>query len=354
MNISDIDAALNAGAIDQATAERLRAFSTQPSDPEAAQPSAEDEAIRLVTGFNDIFVTLAILLVLVPAGLIVGGIAVAALSWGLAEIFTRKRRMALPSIVLSLFFGISVTTACARIIVGPAHPYTGILLVVAPLVGAAAAYGHWRRFLVPIDIACIAGAVSAAILVVLTQILFGPSANPGDVIRTLPLLILACGLGCFAIAMVWDRRDPERLTISADVAFWLHLLSAPLIVHPIFMMLGMLGTRDPGFTHYAEPHLHGGASPGTAVAAVLVYAILGTIAVIIDRRALLVSGIGYLLAAMAVLLRTTGSIQTVTGYSAILIGILLLTLSVWWNPLRRRIADVLPDSWRVQFAPLRG
>ena len=50
---------------------------------------------------------------------------------------------------------------------------------------------------------------------------------------------LVLGIGVFLFAMWWDSSDPRRETRRSDVAFWLHLLSAPLIVHPIFSLLGL-------------------------------------------------------------------------------------------------------------------
>jgi hypothetical protein len=45
-------------------------------------------------------------------------------------------------------------------------------------------------------------------------------------------LVLVLGIGTFLFAMWWDSSDRARLTRRADVAFWLHLLAAPMIVHP--------------------------------------------------------------------------------------------------------------------------
>jgi hypothetical protein len=67
----------------------------------------DEERLRLITGFNDIFVTIGIALFLGALNYLLGtygalasgaGIAIAA--WGLAEVFTKRKRMALPSIVL--------------------------------------------------------------------------------------------------------------------------------------------------------------------------------------------------------------------------------------------------------------
>ena len=51
--------------------------------------------------------------------------------------------------------------------------------------------------------------------------------------------VLLLGIGVFLFAMRWDSSDPTRTTRRSDVAFWLHLLAAPMIVHPIFTLLGL-------------------------------------------------------------------------------------------------------------------
>ena len=74
-------------------------------------PAVDEEYVRLLSGFNDIFVVIACALLLVSVGWISarwapwsGGLALSLVAWALAEFFTRRRRMALPSIVLLLAF----------------------------------------------------------------------------------------------------------------------------------------------------------------------------------------------------------------------------------------------------------
>jgi hypothetical protein len=104
---ADLQSAVSAGAFSHEAAEALRAHAAGMR----AAPVADEEHFRLITGFNDVFVTIAAVLLLVACAGIghviapgVAGILVAAAAWGLAEFFTRKRRMALPSIVLLLAF----------------------------------------------------------------------------------------------------------------------------------------------------------------------------------------------------------------------------------------------------------
>ena len=78
--------------------------------------------------------------------------------------------------------------------------------------------------------------------------------------------------------MKFDMSDRNRVTQRTDIAFWLHLLAAPLIVHSIVYPL------------LTESAL----SPGAAVAIVSLFAVLSLVALTVDRRALLVSSLLYL------------------------------------------------------------
>jgi hypothetical protein len=104
---ADLQSAVTAGAISREAAEALRAHAAGMR----SAPVADEEHFRLITGFNDIFVTIAAVLLLAACAGIgaagapgMAGALVAGAAWGLAEFFTRQRRMALPSIVLLLAF----------------------------------------------------------------------------------------------------------------------------------------------------------------------------------------------------------------------------------------------------------
>ncbi|RYD91499.1 MAG: hypothetical protein EOP61_27450, partial [Sphingomonadales bacterium] len=112
---SDIDGAVQAGALSAEAASSFRAHVASVR----TIPAVDEESFRLLTGFNDIFVSIAAVLMLVAMGWIGNairlftndhgpspfiGFAVAGAAWGLAEYFTRERRMALPSIILLLAF----------------------------------------------------------------------------------------------------------------------------------------------------------------------------------------------------------------------------------------------------------
>jgi hypothetical protein len=197
---------------------------------------------------------------------------------------------------------------------------------VAALGGAGAgiaAWVHWRRFAVPITVA--AGALAAVL--VAASLLLG---IPGIRGNWQPVL-LAGGCALFALAMRWDLSDPERRTRRADVAFWLHLAAAPLIAHPLFGMFGLLD---------------GAAGAGGAAAVLALYGVFAGVALAVDRRALLVSGLAYVIAATGTLVRGTGAADLGWVVTALAIGSALLSLSAFWQPMRRAVVARLGAAGR--------
>ena len=81
-------------------------------------------------------------------------------------------------------------------------------------------------------------------------------------------LVLTAGIGVFALAMWWDRSDRVRQTRRSDVAFWLHLLAAPMIAHPIFHLLGVTEGNDIG--------------SGAAVMVVGIYVLFGLLGAVVS------------------------------------------------------------------------
>jgi hypothetical protein len=148
------------------------------------------------------------------------------------------------------------------------------------------------------------------------------------------LLLLTVGVGIFGLAMWWDRSDRSRETRRSDVAFWLHLLAAPMIAHPVFALLGVTDGND--------------ISSGAAVAVLGIYVLFGLVALAIDRRALLVSALAYVLFALTQLFREFGAVELNVALTAFVIGSALLLLSAFWQNARAVVVRVLPDGLAAQ------
>jgi len=343
----DLQAAVSEGIIDQAQAVRLAhlarlrrqaapdAQSDAPGD-ETRPVDPDDERFRLIGGFNDVFVTIGVGLL---AGALFGLTRVLGLgeafaftgfviAWALAEWFSRRMRLALPSIVLAVMF---VGAACAlaalaadlfarQIGLGGAARQAW-LLICAGLASALAARLHHWRFRVPIDAALTA---AGCVAILAGMVMF---VDPKLIDDHLAPLAFAVGVGIFLFAMRADMSDPRRLTRRSDSAFWLHLLAAPLIVHPTIQLatggIGDIGT-------------------GKALVVLVLFVVLGLVALVIDRRALIVSGLSYAGIAIAYLL--TQRIEGGLGLPLTLLGlaVVVLGLSAGWRWFRTLVVSRLP------------
>jgi len=346
----ELDDAVASGAITADAANALRLH----IENQRSTVIPDEEQFRLLTGFNDIFVSIAAAILLFAIGWIgqsigqsagmtvdhdgpsfLAPLGVAAAAWGLATYFTAKRRMALPSILLLLAFvgGVFLTVGfgLAQIIGEPPEAkealYVGIAASVSGAIGAAAAWLHWKRFRVPITVATGALSVSAIAVGLLIALLGDPEGYKNAILG----FVLFLGVGVFLFAMWWDASDRARLTRRSDVAFWLHLLAAPMIVHPVFTLLGL---ND------------GHATITEGLVVVALYIALGVTALAIDRRALLVSALAYVLFAMQQLFRQFGAVELNVALTALVIGSALLMLSAFWHQARSAIVKPLPANLR--------
>ncbi len=348
----DLTAAVAGGVLSAEKAAQLRAFASA----RRATPEVDEENIRLISSFNDIFVCVAVVLTLVAIGVLTAlvtawlpGLCVAAASWLMAEYFTRKRMMALPSILLVVTFSAGLGAFGALVLGVAMHPlshwglfqsmngsgtprFPGSDLSVAVTAGfglaSVGAFVHWLRFHVPITMAVLCASVLAAVIAL------GAMVFPGLVAWSSEIMLI-CGLLLFALALRWDASDVQRRTRRSDVAFWLHMIAAPLMVRPVFEMLGLTS----GHSATMEA--------GRAILAIGCYVILAMVALVIDRRALLLSALIYVLYAIFSLLALTGLVTTAFAATGLVIGTTLLLLSVWWRALRAPLVRALPARIRA-------
>lgn len=186
------------------------------------------------------------------------------------------------------------------------------------------------RFRLPFALLPLAGSLVMAITAA-TREIAGPAAQP--------TALLVCGLAVFAAAMSFDMSDRERLTRRADCAFWLHLLAAPLVVHSLISMV------LPGVGVFSMTTM----TAAVALVIVVVATLLALVAVVIDRRALLVSTFSYVGIVIAYAITTARATapsdpSTIFFSTLAVLGILVLGLGVGWQPLRRALMSLLPTA----------
>lgn len=321
---NEIKSAIEAGVLPKDTADALETHVSALRK----RPLQDEEHFRLISSFNDIFVAIAAIIMLFAAGGIgaaindaLAGLFVAATAWGLAEFFTRKRHMAFPTIILLIAFICGIFYGFQSLIT---LDYEFFSYTLISAFTAFAAWLHWKRFQVPITIA--AGALALALMAI--SFIGGISAAyfTDNIILTSTLL---SGLAIFAFAMWWDISDKARETRRSDIAFWLHLLAAPMIAHPLFYFIGATGGEE--------------ITGLQAFSVLAAYIAMGIIAIVIDRRAMLVSALAYVLIALAILFNQFGVIELNVALTAFIIGSALLSLSAFWTPLRKKLVSNMPD-----------
>ena len=341
-----IDLGVAKGIITAKQASRLRALAADAAAPPAdtGPPiDPDDERFRLIGGFNDIFVALGIALLVAALfgltsslgfGIGFAGIAMIA-AWALSEIFARRMRLALPAIVLAFMFAGACGLA-ASMLGSSFFPPSELMddASMAPVwmlfgLGAAlAAVVHRWRFSVPIDTALAAVGGVWAILGGLQVVGLAET----DLARS--LVIGALGALIFALAIRIDASDTHRATRRSDVAFWLHLLAAPMLVHGVStLLLGSAGQL------------------AQAIGMLVLFGVFGLVALVLDRRALLVSGLSY--AGLAIGYLLSESLAKDISLSLTLLGLaaLVLLLSAQWRRLRAAALNALPLGSFRQFVP---
>jgi hypothetical protein len=201
---------------------------------------------------------------------------------------------------------------------------------------------YYWRFRLPFALLPIAGSLTIAVLAITTVLL--PYGS--NTVLSEAFILLLCGLFTFAMAMRFDLSDRMRTTRRADCAFWLHLLAAPLIVHSLVVLATTwLVPRGGSNIEHMAPQLVG------ALAAIIVG--LALVAIVIDRRALLVSALTYLGAIVGfAITRAVGKDTNVFYATLLVLGILILTLGIGWRSLRGLIMQFLPRALVDRLPPV--
>lgn len=341
------------GVITTEQAERLLPYLSggHAGVPDESADDADRETPRFIRGFHDILITIGIVIALVGITGVASIFVTLPAIVVLAEILVRRQRLALPAVALTIATVVSTLSLTQMLIADmdwlSDRPMLYALTILTPLAIVLGLFA-WR-YRVPL---ALAGFFMALALIVLTFVFWalGYSLGAANLLKSSGMLVsavlFAAALAFFALAMGYDFSDPARVTRRSDIAFWLHLVTAPALLYTTVSL--MLGGRE-GFTIFYSSSLQQYAPLVT----IPVIVVLMTIGVIIDRRAFVTSSLMPLVAALAALLRTGQMKFDSMVFSALLIvGILVLTIGVGWRPLRRRVVGFLPSGWRASLPPV--
>ena len=334
----DLRAAVGAGLIDEQQAASITQLADERQGYREAR-SATDEPFELFKGFNEIFIVVGLVILYIGwtafigistfdmAGsgsyaAFIGAVQCIPLVF-LTVYFTNKRRMIAPSILLSILIGLSLLTIGLGIATDASFERSN-LWALATGITAIGLGIYWYFFRIPFSImltslSFYAMVVSltlqedARITSIETFFLLGSQSH-------VSLITLALGIMAFALAMRFDMSDPHRVTRRSANGFWLNVLAAPAIVNSIALTL------------------YTSASLISLSFLFLFLLLIAGIAIIIDRRSFLISGIGYMIALIFSISDSANGI----GFIILLIGALLVLLGANWEKLRTSLMNALP------------
>lgn len=358
----DLAAAAGEGIISPEQATRLESFiharrnSPQaaglPAVEEPANPLEDTEMPRFVRGFHDILITIGIVILL--AG--ISGLSHPALAIGaiipLAELLVRRQRLALPAFTLTLAYGGAVTALVmwlmSDLFEQGAEDGAKIFLsfLIAYVLGFIPFYWRYR---VPIALASMivlcGGTFVLAIAAAAEDAVYGDGVNH-------PVFFLSfCLAGAILLLLtaIWfDLKDPARITRRSDVAFWLHLVTAPALLYSLLVLIYYAGG---GTSDGWDVGSIARQQPVTVVAVVSAFILFG---LIMDRRAFVTASLLSLGVSVATLLEhRMSSFGSIFFISLLVLGTIVLTIGVLWPALRRLVVSPLPQGLQTRLPPLR-
>ncbi|MDH5393575.1 MAG: hypothetical protein OEY11_10345 [Gammaproteobacteria bacterium] len=282
------------------------------------------ESLKFIRSFGDVFISLGIVLLVIAVNMSsLSGLSylipVAAFV-ALAEWLVRRRRLALPGIVILLsilFFMNKAVSFSAE----HAALWGFAMLSLNSLL-------FYLRYKMPFTLLPLAAGL-VAMFVVMIGI---------DVLQS-PVVFVGLGVIVFSIALWFDAQDTKRKSHLSDNAFWLYLLAAPLIVHGV--MVSILFS-DQLLLSFINKN----------VLMMTFFAIFFLLALFIDRRVILISTQLYVIYALTQLLQSqVNSTQDIMVYVLIGLAFFVIYFGTYWYKTRRLLFGALSGSMISRYVP---
>lgn len=312
-----------------------------PRDIDDQTTNQESEAPRFVRGFHDVLITIGVVIVLFGLGSLTNFMLVGIGAWILAEILVKKQRLALPAVILTLVFAISSTL----FIMGIVEEFQQVASVELDVVVGTGLFAllltpfYWR-FRVPIALSIMITAVLIFVFSIILLIV-AKLINVENLFANGPIIVNIIGLFAsvvlFAIAMWFDLKDRMREKRWSDVAFWLHLITAPVLLFSVISLL--LYKEDVTFWWTESPTQY------DALIAILCVLTMMVVGLLIDRRAFVTSGLISLIAAAIVIFESSNMAwENTTSIAFLVVGLIVLAFGIGWQFLRRQALKIVPAS----------
>lgn len=330
------------------------------------RPSGEED-LRFIRNFHDVFLSIGLALFGVGLGIfstltvssnaefdsyetfrasgsgfVVAAFFNAGVMWLLAEFFARGRRLFLPAIVILIgfttFFAFGVSGLYvlffSRELADVEMVFDQVrgLPLFAGAATTAAIFAYYVRMKLPFAMGLTGVSLAATAVGAVAFI------NLDLVASALTLFQFLAGIFLFGLGVFFDARDPERRTRYSDNAFWLHFFAAPLIFSSVLSAVA-------GQNMVVATSISDGAPAATALLSLFVVLAFAVISLLINRRALLVSGLLTAAIAIAVLIREVGMDGAWTAAVTLLsLGGAMVLLGAGWHVVRRILVAPFPKT----------
>jgi len=381
----------------------------------ASSARPQDEMLPFLNNFHDIFTTIGVVILLgglaagagqvmasleLPEGEqvwqmalmgLIGGIAV--IVWMLSALLVGKQRRILPGIVLSGTFSIAATIVLiwgyAQFLIHGLgvnetmmeNPFQGVedMEFGRDMVSAVLAELPWSvrimpvilglAFLVPVTLYYISFRLPFAgglmgLGVVGTSAAYLFVQDPYTVVLNLPALNVGIGAALLLGGILFDMRDPGRSTRLSGTAFWLHFFAAPILLGAVLNVTQIGWTlNEADFTNPEKTNLFFAMAQDNAnamklaVTALIVIGVFALVSLLINRRALIVSGLLTAGISIGVVVNASGmGTGSVVAVTLLVLGGVVVLLGAAWNPVRSLLLTPFPSSGPLAriFPPANG
>lgn len=381
---------------------------TDTSEVRASSARPSDEMLPFLNNFHDIFTTIGVLILLgglavgagqVMVGLdliegeqawqnalmaLIGGIAV--FIWFLSALLVGKQRRILPGIVLSSVFGVTtmivliwgyvqflihgvglsedsfeMVNQAADAIELESQQVLTREMVMALVVQLPAALRFFPlviglAFLLPIAAYYFSYRLPYAgglmgVGFVLTAVMALMAFDPYTVVVWSPAINVAAGAVLLVTGIIFDARDPARETRLAGTAFWLHFFAAPILLGAMLnVTLSGWSLQASEFNNpenlnlFAAMAADGAETMRLAITALTVIGLFAIVSLLINRRALIVSGLLTAGVSIGIIVNSAGlGAGAVVAVTLLVLGGVVVVLGAAWNPVRRILLLPIPQ-----------
>ncbi|WP_412546123.1 hypothetical protein [Maricaulis sp. MIT060901] len=362
----------------------------------------QDEMLPFLNNFHDIFTTIGVVILLVGMNMGIAQVldtydfgegqnlvyarlglfaGVALVAWLLSALLVGRQRRILPGIVLAATFGITTSGvlgwlytdylingvgiaqlmqeggefqisgdqfsfAAVSAVIENLNPVVRFAPIVYAMIGLLPMVAYYLAFRLPFTGGLVgAGLVFTAAMVIVAVL-------PYYAILYLPGLLLLAATTLLVAGILFDARDPQRRTRLSGTAFWLHFFAAPAMLFAVLTVtqagfsLDMVEVMNPQqifiFSAMSEDNV---SSTTVAATALTVIGIFAIISLLINRRALIVSGLLTAGVSISVIVNESGMGEGATiAVTMLVLGGIVVVLGAAWNPVRSILLAPFPSE----------